>query len=218
MYITGCKISIEILYISTLLISIFHRTITRRDCASGLPTINRERGDLQEFAEERSAVNSEQFEVRVVPTEWSNHQSWHSGWLHVLLVVRNRHGSDADWQGSKYFLFSMYSRLLQEIDSVIALEMCHLSDGAHFGEIALLVADQRRVASVIAIEVCEVYRLDRKDFRQCIDINSELFAEIERIATERVEKTVRVEEQHKRFLMRPSRIPNLRSRPTKTKV
>ncbi|GAB1868363.1 Potassium/sodium hyperpolarization-activated cyclic nucleotide-gated channel 1-like [Camponotus japonicus] len=95
-------------------------------------------------------------------------------------------------------------------------EMCHLSDGDHFGEIALLVADQRRVASIIAIEVCEVYRLDRKDFRQCIDVHSELFAEIERIATERVEKTVRVEEQHKRFLMRPSRGPNLRSRPTKT--
>ncbi|EFN71680.1 Potassium/sodium hyperpolarization-activated cyclic nucleotide-gated channel 2 [Camponotus floridanus] len=97
-------------------------------------------------------------------------------------------------------------------------EMCHLSDGDHFGEIALLVADQRRVASIIAIEVCEVYRLDRKDFRHCIDVHSELFAEIERIATERVEKTVRVEEQHKRFLMRPSRGPNLRSKPTETRI
>ncbi|XP_018318299.1 potassium/sodium hyperpolarization-activated cyclic nucleotide-gated channel 1 [Mycetomoellerius zeteki] len=94
-------------------------------------------------------------------------------------------------------------------------EMCHLNDGAHFGEVALLVADQRRVASVVAIEVCEVYRLDRKDFRQCIDVNSELFAEIERIATERTEKTVRAEEQHKRFLMRPSRVPNLRNGSTK---
>ncbi|XP_077270115.1 potassium/sodium hyperpolarization-activated cyclic nucleotide-gated channel 4 [Temnothorax americanus] len=95
-------------------------------------------------------------------------------------------------------------------------EMCHLNDGAHFGEIALLVADQRRVASVVAIEVCEVYRLDRKDFRQCIDIHSELFAEIERIATERIERTIRAEEQHKRFLMRPSRVPNLRNGPTRT--
>ncbi|XP_018396305.1 PREDICTED: potassium/sodium hyperpolarization-activated cyclic nucleotide-gated channel 1-like [Cyphomyrmex costatus] len=94
-------------------------------------------------------------------------------------------------------------------------EMCHLNDGAHFGEVALLVADQRRVASVVAIEVCEVYRLDRKDFRQCIDVHSELFAEIERIATERIEKTVRAEEQYKRFLMRPSRVPNLRNGSTK---
>lgn len=113
------------------------------------------------------------------------------------------------------FAFALVTR--KKIYSALC-EMCHLSDGAYFGEIALLVADQRRVASVIAIEVCEVYRLDRKDFRHCIDVHSELFAEIERIATERVEKTVRVEEQHKRFLMRPSRVPNLRSRPTKTRV
>lgn len=96
-------------------------------------------------------------------------------------------------------------------------KMCHLNDGAHFGEVALLVADQRRVASVVAIQVCEVYRLDRKDFRQCIDVHSELFAEIERIAAERIERTVRAEEQHKRFLMRPSRVPNgLRNGSTKT--
>lgn len=88
-------------------------------------------------------------------------------------------------------------------------KICHLNDGAHFGEVALLVADQRRVASVVAIEVCEVYRLDRKDFRQCIDVHSELFAEIERIATERIERTIRIEEQHKRFLMRPNRMPSL---------
>ncbi|XP_012055319.1 PREDICTED: potassium/sodium hyperpolarization-activated cyclic nucleotide-gated channel 1-like [Atta cephalotes] len=90
-------------------------------------------------------------------------------------------------------------------------EMCHLNDGAHFGEIALLMADQRRIASVVAIEVCELYRLDRKDFRHCINVHSELFAEIERISTERIEKTVRAEEQHKRFMMRPSRTPNLRN-------
>ncbi|KOC63550.1 hypothetical protein WH47_02297 [Habropoda laboriosa] len=83
-------------------------------------------------------------------------------------------------------------------------QICHLDDGAHFGEVALLVPDQRRVASVIAIEVCEVYRLDRKDFRKCIAVHTELFANIERIATERIERAVIVEEQHKRYLMRNS--------------
>lgn len=77
-----------------------------------------------------------------------------------------------------------------------------MDDGAHFGEIALLVPDQRRVASVIAIEVCEVYRLNRKDFRKCIAVHSELFATIESIATERIERAVVIEEQHKRYLMR----------------
>ncbi|KAG7202744.1 hypothetical protein KM043_009915 [Ampulex compressa] len=83
-------------------------------------------------------------------------------------------------------------------------EICHLDDGAHFGEVALLVPDQRRVASVVAIEVSEVYRLDRKDFRKCVAVHSELFAKIERMATERVERAVMVEEQHKRYLMRGS--------------
>ncbi|XP_076762250.1 potassium/sodium hyperpolarization-activated cyclic nucleotide-gated channel 4 [Xylocopa sonorina] len=80
-------------------------------------------------------------------------------------------------------------------------EICHLDDGAHFGEVALLVADQRRVASVIAIEVCEVYRLDRKEFRKCIAVHTELFAKIEKIATERIERAMVIEEQHKRYLM-----------------
>ncbi|XP_076666394.1 potassium/sodium hyperpolarization-activated cyclic nucleotide-gated channel 4 [Andrena cerasifolii] len=83
-------------------------------------------------------------------------------------------------------------------------EICHLDDGAHFGEVALLVPDQRRVASVIAIEVCEVYRLDRRDFRKCIAVHTELFAKIERIATERVERAVVIEKQHQRYLMRSS--------------
>lgn len=83
-------------------------------------------------------------------------------------------------------------------------QICHLDDGAHFGEVALLVPDQRRVANVVAIEVCEVYRLDSKDFRKCIAVHTELFAHIEKVATERIERAVLVEEQHKRYLMRHS--------------
>ncbi|XP_048510269.1 potassium/sodium hyperpolarization-activated cyclic nucleotide-gated channel 1-like [Athalia rosae] len=88
-------------------------------------------------------------------------------------------------------------------------EVCHLEDGAHFGEVALLVQDQRRVASVVAIEVCNVFRLERKDFRRCIAVHTDLFAKIERLATGRMEKTVLLEEQHKRFLLqRSSRRPS----------
>ncbi|XP_046832159.1 potassium/sodium hyperpolarization-activated cyclic nucleotide-gated channel 1-like [Vespa crabro] len=83
-------------------------------------------------------------------------------------------------------------------------EICRLNDGAHFGEIALLAPDQKRVASVIAVEVCEVYRLDRKDFRKCVAVYSELFSMIERIAIERIEKTMVTEEHHKRFIMHSS--------------
>nr|KAF7407065.1 hypothetical protein H0235_014721 [Vespula pensylvanica] len=83
-------------------------------------------------------------------------------------------------------------------------EICHLHDGAHFGEIALLASDQKRVATVIAVDISEVYRLDRKDFRKCVTVHSELFSSIERIATERIERTAIIEEHHKRFIMRSS--------------
>ncbi|XP_026470702.1 potassium/sodium hyperpolarization-activated cyclic nucleotide-gated channel 1-like [Ctenocephalides felis] len=47
-------------------------------------------------------------------------------------------------------------------------EVCHLQDGSYFGEVALLKRDNRRVASVIAIEFCEVYRLSAHDFRNSV--------------------------------------------------
>ncbi|KAK0182317.1 hypothetical protein PV327_000468 [Microctonus hyperodae] len=78
-------------------------------------------------------------------------------------------------------------------------EICHLDKGSHFGEVALLVQDHRRVATVVAIEVCEVYRLDRPDFRRCVAIHKDIFSKIERIATKRMEKTILIEEQYKRI-------------------
>ncbi|KAK0077443.1 hypothetical protein PV326_010052 [Microctonus aethiopoides] len=78
-------------------------------------------------------------------------------------------------------------------------EICHLDKGSHFGEVALLVQDHRRVATVVAIEVCEVYRLDRPDFRRCVAVHKDIFSKIERIATKRMEKTILIEEQYKRI-------------------
>ncbi|XP_057338121.1 potassium/sodium hyperpolarization-activated cyclic nucleotide-gated channel 2-like [Microplitis mediator] len=77
-------------------------------------------------------------------------------------------------------------------------EICHLSEASYFGEVALLVQDQRRIASVIAIEVCEVYRLDRRDFRRYVAVHPELFEQIERVAMTRMEKAILIEEQNKR--------------------
>ncbi|KAK9888185.1 hypothetical protein WA026_000454 [Henosepilachna vigintioctopunctata] len=47
-------------------------------------------------------------------------------------------------------------------------EICHLSDGSHFGEIALLL-NETRIASVVAIDFCELYRLTKKDFQEAIE-------------------------------------------------
>ncbi|XP_077272199.1 potassium/sodium hyperpolarization-activated cyclic nucleotide-gated channel 1 [Temnothorax americanus] len=68
-------------------------------------------------------------------------------------------------------------------------EVCHLEDGAHFGEIALVMPDERRVASVVAVKICELYRLDRADFARTIHPYPMLWEQIKKIAVERHERT-----------------------------
>ncbi|KAK0087514.1 hypothetical protein PV325_000850 [Microctonus aethiopoides] len=69
-------------------------------------------------------------------------------------------------------------------------EVCHLEDGAHFGEIALVMPDEHRVATVIAVEMCELYRLERNDFMRTIYPYPILWERIKKIAIERHEKTM----------------------------
>ncbi|XP_018362071.1 PREDICTED: potassium/sodium hyperpolarization-activated cyclic nucleotide-gated channel 2-like [Trachymyrmex cornetzi] len=68
-------------------------------------------------------------------------------------------------------------------------EVCHLEDGAHFGEIALVMLDEQRVASVVAVEICELYRLDRADFVRTIHPYPMLWEQVKKIAIERHERT-----------------------------
>lgn len=79
--------------------------------------------------------------------------------------------------------------------------MCHLYDGAYFGEVALLMKDQKRIANVLAIEICEVYRLDRKSFKTCFLNNPDLYRNLERVAQDRRERTMILEDLHKKYLM-----------------
>ncbi|XP_018398491.1 PREDICTED: potassium/sodium hyperpolarization-activated cyclic nucleotide-gated channel 2-like [Cyphomyrmex costatus] len=76
-------------------------------------------------------------------------------------------------------------------------EVCHLEDGAHFGEIALVMLDERRVASVVAVEICELYRLDRADFARTIHPYPMLWEQIKKIAIERHERTTILNDVYK---------------------
>ncbi|XP_035733688.1 potassium/sodium hyperpolarization-activated cyclic nucleotide-gated channel 1-like [Vespa mandarinia] len=69
-------------------------------------------------------------------------------------------------------------------------EVCHLEDGAYFGEIALVMTDEHRVASVVAVEICKLYRLDRVDFTRTIHRYPMLWDHIKKIAIERYERTM----------------------------
>lgn len=74
-------------------------------------------------------------------------------------------------------------------------EVCHLEDGAHFGEVALVMPDEMRVASVVAVEACELYRLSRADFARTIQPYPMLWETIKNVAIERHEKTMILNEQ-----------------------
>ncbi|XP_055545907.1 potassium/sodium hyperpolarization-activated cyclic nucleotide-gated channel 1-like [Wyeomyia smithii] len=90
--------------------------------------------------------------------------------------------------------------------SVGGKELGHLTDGAHFGEISLLQKDQKRTASVIALEACEVYKLSYADFQLLIEPHSNLLRQMQKLADERLAKVqgvrdkVSEEEVYENFL------------------
>ena len=79
--------------------------------------------------------------------------------------------------------------------------MCHLQDGNYFGEVALLKKEQKRIANVVAIETCEVYRLDKKIFKQCLATQPEVVKKLEKVAQDRYNRTNFLEELHKKHIL-----------------
>lgn len=67
-------------------------------------------------------------------------------------------------------------------------KICHLHDGDYFGEAGMVYSDRRRAESVIALEVCELFRLHRRDFKRLFAKNSEFYNSLEHTARERVQK------------------------------
>lgn len=73
-------------------------------------------------------------------------------------------------------------------------KVCHLEDGNFFGEIGL-VTEQLRLASVVAVETSELYRLNEQDFIRAILPYPDLIDKIKKIAFERTEQTMFIEER-----------------------
>ncbi|KAJ3646282.1 hypothetical protein Zmor_023875 [Zophobas morio] len=67
-------------------------------------------------------------------------------------------------------------------------EICHLEDGSYFGEISLII-NEPRVASVVAITNCEVFRLSRRDFLEAIEPYPNLSSRIRDSALARLKRT-----------------------------
>ncbi|XP_076763630.1 potassium/sodium hyperpolarization-activated cyclic nucleotide-gated channel 2-like [Xylocopa sonorina] len=65
--------------------------------------------------------------------------------------------------------------------------ICHEEDGGYFGEAALIFPDRRRLESVIALEVCELLCLNRRDFKRMFPSSSTFYKRLENVAKERYE-------------------------------
>ena len=76
-------------------------------------------------------------------------------------------------------------------------KVCHLEDGAYFGEIALVMENEQRVASVIAIETCEVLMVPREAFQQVISPYPNLLSRLQKMALDRLDETLLVDEIYK---------------------
>ncbi|KAI4467169.1 i[[h]] channel isoform e [Holotrichia oblita] len=68
-------------------------------------------------------------------------------------------------------------------------EVSHLEDGEYFGEYSLLKQQEPREHSVIAVEICELYRLEYSDFVKVIMSYPDLIEKITKHALERIEAT-----------------------------
>lgn len=67
-------------------------------------------------------------------------------------------------------------------------QICHLEDEAYFGELALLMENERWIASVVAAENCEVYVLSRVDFQYILTPYPDLLVYLRNVALARPEQ------------------------------
>ncbi|XP_043477975.1 potassium/sodium hyperpolarization-activated cyclic nucleotide-gated channel 1-like [Leptopilina heterotoma] len=66
-------------------------------------------------------------------------------------------------------------------------EICHLDDGCYFGDISLVMKNETRIASVYAIEICEMFVLSRDNFLQAINNYPGLLNRLQKVALQTLE-------------------------------
>ncbi|XP_014473811.1 PREDICTED: potassium/sodium hyperpolarization-activated cyclic nucleotide-gated channel 1-like [Dinoponera quadriceps] len=76
----------------------------------------------------------------------------------------------------------------------VGKEICHLEDGAYFGEIALVMEDEWRIASVVAVENCEVHVLSRVNFQRVLAPYPDLLTHLQNVALAFLEQLLSLEE------------------------
>lgn len=75
----------------------------------------------------------------------------------------------------------------------ITFQVCHLTDGSNFGEVSIVMKEVKRIATVVAVDSCELYLLSRVDFERVINPYPDLYNRICKIAEDRFMKTMATE-------------------------
>lgn len=68
-----------------------------------------------------------------------------------------------------------------------------MEDESYFGEIALVMDTEHRIATIIAVETCEIYVLYRHDFRRFIAPYPDLLNRLQNVALENLNQSVLID-------------------------
>lgn len=74
------------------------------------------------------------------------------------------------------------------VENILGDRLGTLTDGAYFGEISLLIRGQKRIATIVALEMCEVYKLSQKDFRRVVEPHSQIIQRLEQMSLDRIKQ------------------------------
>ncbi|CAG5095026.1 Similar to Hcn1: Potassium/sodium hyperpolarization-activated cyclic nucleotide-gated channel 1 (Rattus norvegicus) [Cotesia congregata] len=76
-------------------------------------------------------------------------------------------------------------------------KVCNLEDKSYFGEVSLVMENEKRLTSVIALEPTEVYILKRQDFIKTISVYPNLVSRLQKLTIEKIDKSLLCETLHK---------------------
>lgn len=80
-------------------------------------------------------------------------------------------------------------------------EIRHLQDGAYFGELAIVLKSKsKRTATVVAVEISQIYRMKKSDFNRTLLKHQEVYKKIAANAQTRLTEISLHEELHKKYL------------------
>ena len=87
----------------------------------------------------------------------------------------------------------MYFIASGEVEIMLPERRVRLSEGDFFGEIALLMPDTTRTATVVAVRSCELLKLEQRDFQGLLERHADLAETLSDIARRRIEEYERGE-------------------------